>query len=350
MSPQQDSVGANSSSEDNQTREPPPTQEDEEPRMITPVTPIDYAMSTLSITSPTPMFTQLATLTQPVQTTAMAGLSQGGGGSGGGTEAMVSGAQPATPPRNGLKGIAPMPFKGDKSLYDVFKTEWRMYKAINQNQDDMLIPYNRIMTMLGMVKGPLVSAWVQDYLDTIEQEVVQHGENTEILWDNFENALDDTFKDTKQKETTISMIRNLAAAIADSIATATPCKTARTSSMPAPNKHVSAFLAEFSLLYNTHDLIPLTTFGPPCSVDEVLTALSTGKLEPCPATDDEPSWAAALALPECKYWIAGGQEELQSLKDLNIFILVSQSHISPGHHLLKGKLVCKRKCNSIRKT
>jgi hypothetical protein len=38
MSPQQDSAGANSSSEDNQTREPPPTQENEEPRMITPVT------------------------------------------------------------------------------------------------------------------------------------------------------------------------------------------------------------------------------------------------------------------------------------------------------------------------
>jgi hypothetical protein len=40
-SPQQDSAEANSSSEDNQTREPLPTQENEEPRLITPVTPID---------------------------------------------------------------------------------------------------------------------------------------------------------------------------------------------------------------------------------------------------------------------------------------------------------------------
>jgi Retrotransposon gag protein len=180
-------------------------------------------MSALSITSPAPMFTQSATLTQPVQTTAMAGPSQSGGGGGGGgssggggggggsiaTGAAAGGAQPAAPPRNGLKGILPMPFKGDKGLYNVFKTEWRMYKAINQNHDDMLIPYNHVMTMLGMVKGPLVSAWVQDYLDTVEQEVVQHGENAEILWTNFKDALDNTFKDTNEEDNAITRLEHL---------------------------------------------------------------------------------------------------------------------------------------------
>jgi Retrotransposon gag protein/Zinc knuckle len=73
----------------------------------------------------------------------------------------------------------------------------------------MLIPYNRIMTMLGMVKGPLVSAWVQDYLDTIEQEVVQHRENAEILWTNFENALDDAFKDTNEEDDAITRLEHL---------------------------------------------------------------------------------------------------------------------------------------------
>jgi hypothetical protein len=148
-SPQQDSAGANSFSEDNQTREPSPTQEDEKPRMIMPITSIDCAMSALSITSPTPMFTCLATLTQPTQATTIAGLSQSGGGggggdrgrdggggasgsgSGGGTGATIGDAQPVAPPRNGLKGIMPIPFIGDKSLYNVFKTKWRMYKAIN---------------------------------------------------------------------------------------------------------------------------------------------------------------------------------------------------------------------------
>jgi hypothetical protein len=174
MASQQDSARASSFSEDNQTREPLPTQEDEKPRMITSITPIDCTMSALSITLPTPMFTHSATLTQPVQTMAAAGPSQssggsgrGGGARGGGAGAAAAGAQPAASSRNGLKGIPPISFKGDKSLYDVFKTEWRMYKAINQNHDNMLIPYNHVMTMLGMVKGPLVSAWVQDYLDTL---------------------------------------------------------------------------------------------------------------------------------------------------------------------------------------
>jgi hypothetical protein len=73
----------------------------------------------------------------------------------------------------------------------------------------MLIPYNHVMTMLGMVKGPLVSAWVQDYLDMIKQEVIQHEENAEILWHNFENALDDTFKDTNEEDDTITKLEHL---------------------------------------------------------------------------------------------------------------------------------------------
>ncbi len=65
--------------------------------------------------------------------------------------------------------------------------------------------------------------------------------------------------------------------------------------------------------------------------------------------DDEPSWAQALASPKREFWIAGGQEELKSLEDLKVFILVPLSEVPCGHHPLKGKLVCKQKCDDTGK-
>jgi hypothetical protein len=60
-----------------------------------------------------------------------------------------------------------------------------------------------------MVKGPLVPAWVQDYLDTIEQEVTQYGKNNEILWAHFESTLDDAYKDTNEEDDTITKLEYL---------------------------------------------------------------------------------------------------------------------------------------------
>jgi hypothetical protein len=66
-------------------------------------------------------------------------------------------------------------------------------------------------------------------------------------------------------------------------------------------------------------------------------------LEPVLDSGDDPSWTEALASPDREYWIAGGREEIKSLADLNVFVLVPHSEIPPGQRPLKGKLVCKRK-------
>jgi Reverse transcriptase (RNA-dependent DNA polymerase) len=50
-----------------------------------------------------------------------------------------------------------------------------------------------------------------------------------------------------------------------------------------------------------------------------------------------------MCSPECEYWVAGAREELQSLADLNIFMLIPCSDIPHGRHPMKGKLVCKQK-------
>jgi len=96
---------------------------------------------------------------------------------------------------------------------------------------------------------------------------------------------------------------------------------------------------------NSHDLIPLDTLGNHglTSVDEVLTALTNGSVEPEVDLDDEPSWGKAMASPECEYWVTGGREEIKSLEDLNVFVLIPCTDVPCGQRPLKGKLVCKRK-------
>jgi hypothetical protein len=59
--------------------------------------------------------------------------------------------------------------------------------------------------------------------------------------------------------------------------------------------------------------------------------------------DDDPLWADALASPEREYWIASAQDEIRSLRDLKVFVLVSHSDVPTGQRPLRGKLVCKRK-------
>jgi hypothetical protein len=62
-------------------------------------------------------------------------------------------------------------------------------------------------------------------------------------------------------------------------------------------------------------------------------------------SDSDPLWAKALASPECEYWIAGAREEIQSLENLNVFVLVLRFAVLCDQQPLRGKLVCKRKHN-----
>jgi transposase InsO family protein len=112
------------------------------------------------------------------------------------------------------------------------------------------------------------------------------------------------------------------------------------------NDQAYAFLSEYCTLRDSHDLFPtdiLADSSLPC-VDDVLTALSDGSLTPEPTDeDDEPLWEHAIASDEREYWIAGGRDELKSLEDLKVFVLVPRTDIPRGQRALKGKLVCKRK-------
>jgi len=150
----------------------------------------------------------------------------------------------------------------------------------------------------------------------------------------------------------------LSTAISESITSSSHTCTSRLDHLSSmPEAHVStflddlpasdfthAFLSEFSDLRETHDLLFLDL--PPdfnLPLQAFLSDIETGSLEPTCDTDDDPSWREALALPDREYWIAGAREELRSLQDLHVFILVPRSEIPQGKCVLKGKLVCKQK-------
>jgi Reverse transcriptase (RNA-dependent DNA polymerase) len=81
------------------------------------------------------------------------------------------------------------------------------------------------------------------------------------------------------------------------------------------------------------------------STDEALSATAEGSPEPILDSGDDPSWGEALASPDREFWIAGARDEIKSLETLKVFILVPQTEVPAGQRPLKGKLVCKRKCD-----
>ena len=75
----------------------------------------------------------------------------------------------------------------------------------------------------------------------------------------------------------------------------------------------------------------------------LFSALSDGSAKLDFDTGNDPSWAEAMRSPECEYWVAGACEELRSLEELKVFVLIPRSDMPRGQCPLKGKLVCKWK-------
>jgi hypothetical protein len=140
----------------------------------------------------------------------------------------------------------------------------------------------------------------------------------------------------------------LSEAISDSTSAAAHKHSSWTSKRSPLSNEISdqlltvAFLSEFSPFRESHSLIPLDLSDlSPYSLNGALAAIADGSLEPLLDDDDNPKWAEAMASPECEFWIAGAQDELRSLEDLKVFVLVPQSSVPKGKRLLKGRLVCK---------
>src|SRR6266702_70959 len=130
----------------------------------------------------------------------------------------------------------------------------------------------------------------------------------------------------------LAPISCLSAALSDFCSAAIHCQEERSSRRAtSSNDHTTAFISLFAPMRDSHDLIPLDTLSNHglTLVDEVLTALTNGSVEPEVDLDDEPSWGKAMASPECEYWVARSREEIKSLEDLNVFVLVPRTYSPP---------------------
>ena len=81
-------------------------------------------------------------------------------------------------PPNGLKGIAPAIFNGNRDRADNFLNEFRRYRLLNRGNDSISIPFYRVLTALSYIRGPIVEDWVNAQDDGLKNESIQEKQVT----------------------------------------------------------------------------------------------------------------------------------------------------------------------------
>ena len=112
---------------------------------------------------------------------------------------------PNPPSNGGMRGVPPTIFDGTRSHAEDFWGQLRRFKMVNRNHDAMKIPYDRVLTALTYMRGPLINDWVDQQekkldrrIDTSTTNWVR--EDNEILWTEFETAFLAAWTDTSKKQ------------------------------------------------------------------------------------------------------------------------------------------------------
>ena len=174
--------------------------------------------STSTVTFPTaPSPTTFSIQTAPIQPTTMSasatgGRSGGGGGGGGGTAPAATTAP--TSSNGGMRGVQPPIFDGTRAHADDFWAQFRRYKMVNRTHDSMTKAYDRVLTALTYIRGPMINDWVNNQeknliarTDTTKPNHVR--EDDEVLWTEFETAFHDAWTDTSKKQNAYDQLMKL---------------------------------------------------------------------------------------------------------------------------------------------
>ena len=121
---------------------------------------------------------------------------------------------PSAPSNGGMRGVPPTIFDGTRSNADDFWGQFRRFKMVNRNHDSMKVPYDRILTALTYMRGPLINDWVDQQekklakrIDTSTTNWV--AETNEILWTEFETAFLAAWMDTSKKQNAFDQLMRL---------------------------------------------------------------------------------------------------------------------------------------------
>ncbi len=160
--------------------------------------PYIMASTQAQTTTTTPATTGLTIQTIP--------LGSGGGGGGGG------GGAPVGPPAltGKLGGNPPKEFHGDREESKAFLLNFRLYRGMNTHVEQLAIPYQRSMTFLSYIRGPLVNDWVEEQAQWLVDQVMGGVPHTEEnLWAMIETRFHQAYMDTVEKQKAQHSIREL---------------------------------------------------------------------------------------------------------------------------------------------
>ena len=119
------------------------------------------------------------------------------------------------PPLNGeMRGVPPTIFDGMRSRADDFMGQFRRFKMVNRTHEAMKVPFDRVLTALTYMRGPLINDWVDQQekkldarVDTTKRNHVQ--ETDEVLWSEFEAAFIATWTNTSKKQNAYDQLMRL---------------------------------------------------------------------------------------------------------------------------------------------
>jgi hypothetical protein len=114
----------------------------------------------------------------------------------------------------GLLGVSPPIFDGTRSRGTIFWNTLIRYKLLNRNNTAISNPFNRILTALSYMRGPLIDDWVDMQSKWLEGRVnptvAGHLADTdETLWNEFEAAFLDAWKDSARVTTAEDQLNKL---------------------------------------------------------------------------------------------------------------------------------------------
>ena len=128
----------------------------------------------------------------------------------------VTTATPAqnTPSNGGMRGVPPTIFDGTRSKAEDFMGQFRRFKMVNRSHEVMKVPYDRVLTALTYMRGPLINDWIDQQekklearVDTTKRNHVQ--ETDEVLWNEFETAFLAAWTDTSKKQNAYDQLMRL---------------------------------------------------------------------------------------------------------------------------------------------
>ena len=118
------------------------------------------------------------------------------------------------PSSGGMRGVPPTIFDGTRSHADEFMGQFRRFKMVNRTHEAMKVPYDRVLTALTYMRGPLINDWIDqqekkldERTDKTRRNHVQ--ESDEVLWNDFETAFLTAWTDTSKKQNAYDQLMRL---------------------------------------------------------------------------------------------------------------------------------------------